>query len=97
MNKIYSYPIISNCNFSDREPGERGWEVNKARKAIEAGLTRNEELLDAMDALEETLGEYAEDESEHAIRACRDAEDAVSAAWTDEVQEEVDAARNRNS
>ena len=85
------YPIVANCNYESGD--ERAREIHSARKAIDAGLTADADLLDAMTALEETLGEYSERSDMVAAEACREAEAAVLAAWTDDVCEAAQAER----
>jgi len=82
-----AYGIIANCNYETGDP------VLAATRAVESGLTDDADLVAALDALEETLGEYACNEYAHAKESCRKAERAVLAAWTTEVQASVDEAR----
>lgn len=87
-----NYPIVANCNFESRDD-ERGRTVHAARKAVEAGLTDDADLIAALDGLEDTLAEYAETDNTIATEACRGAERAVADAWTAGVREAVEAAR----
>lgn len=86
-----AYPITANCNFDTDAYPRRS--VHDARKAVEAGLTRNAALVAALDNLEEVLSKYADDHHMLAIEACREAEDEVINAWTEEIQAEVHVAR----
>jgi hypothetical protein len=83
------YPIIANCNYESSEDTA----IHEIRIAIDRVLTTDQDLLDAMEALENTLSEYACDESVDAKEACADAERDVLAAWTDEIQAEVESER----
>lgn len=87
-----SFPIIANCNFESRDD-EQGKAIYKAWKAAEAGLTDNEALFDALDELDTVLAEHADSDNVLSIEACREAEEAVVKAWTEEIQEEVESAR----
>lgn len=87
-----TYTTIRNCNFAPREDVV-GQTIHAARKAVEAGLTTDADLIDAMDELESTLTEYADSGSAIAVEACRDAESAVIIAYTQDVRDEIDAAR----
>lgn len=86
-NRIF--PIIANCNFESRDDA-RGKAIHAARKAAEAGLTDDAALLDALQSLEETLGEYAEKGDRQSIQECRAAESQVLRCWTDWVQAEIE-------
>jgi hypothetical protein len=87
-----TYPIIANCNFETRDD-ERGRAIHAARKAAEAGLTTDADLLAALDALEETLTEHAESQYADGMEACRVAERGVESAWTPAVQHAAEEAR----
>lgn len=87
-----AYPIIANCNYESADDTT----IHEIRKALDSDLTDNADLIAAMDALEETLSQYAEDDGQIAVTACRDAETAVLAAWTPEVADEVRANRIAN-
>lgn len=84
-----TYPIIANCNYESAEDTT----INTIRKAIESGLTDDADLLAAMQCLETTLAECAEQSDELSVRACREAEETVIEAWTDEVRDAVEATR----
>jgi hypothetical protein len=83
------YPIIANCNYESAEDTA----IHEIRKAVDAGLTDDQNLLDAMDELESVLTRHAEDGGMIATQACAQAEAAVLAAWTDEVRDAVEAMR----
>ena len=69
-----TYSIIRNCNY------ETDSTVNKARLAVDAGLGNND-LTEALESLETTLSEHAEDDSEYGTKACAAAESEVEQAW----------------
>lgn len=75
-----TYPIISNCNFESRDDA-RGKAIHAARLALEAGLSADSDLLDAMDSLEDTLAEHAESSDVDSVDACRAAEREVERAY----------------
>jgi len=91
-----SYPTVCNCNYESSDDST----IHEARLALDRGLTSDEALSDAMEALEAVLtdelsesGEYQHGaESEQAID---EAEGAVRRAWTEAVQAEVKAERER--
>jgi ClpP class serine protease len=87
-----TYPIIANCNFSSRDD-EQGKAIHAARQAVEAGLTDDAGLIDALGDLEDTLAEYAESDSVTAVQDCRYHEAAVLTAWN-VVREQIEAERN---
>jgi hypothetical protein len=84
-----AYPIIANCNYESADDTT----IHEIRKAVDAGLTEDQDLLDAMSELESTLERYADDGGMIATQACERAEAAVLAAWTDEVRDTVEASR----
>jgi len=86
---VTAYPIIANCNYESADDTT----IHTIRKAVDAGLTENANLIEALDSLEETLTEHAESDSEVSVKACHNAEAAVLAAWTDEIIDAVEAAR----
>ena len=88
-----SYPIIANCNFETRDDAE-GKAIHEARKAVESGLTDDADLLSALDALEAVLTEHADNGSVSSVALCDDAEQAVVAAWTADVQAACDRTRS---
>ena len=53
------YPIVANCNFESRDDQD-GKDIHEARKAIDAGLTDDVNLVEAMEELEEALTEHAD-------------------------------------
>lgn len=76
------YPVTHNCNLSARED-ETGRLVWQAVKMADAGkLDRHDRdeqrVLDCLETLEETLEEFAEDDSAEAGNTCRAAEEAVA-------------------
>lgn len=78
------YPVIHNCNLSTRED-ETGRLVWQAVTMADAGKLdchdRDEQrVLDCLETLEETLEEFAEDDSAEAGNTCRAAEEAVAKA-----------------
>jgi hypothetical protein len=75
-----SYPITGNCNFESRDDAI-GRAIYAARKAVESGHVNDADLIVSLDNLEDTLSEYAERGDKKAVRACREAESAVSDAW----------------
>lgn len=77
-----TYPIIANCNFESRDDDTGRW-VYAAAKAAKQGLV-SDDLLDALDALEETLTEYADDSHVAACTACRAAEERVADLYVEE-------------
>ena len=87
-----SYPILANCNFADRDD-EVGTAIHAAADAVRRGLTTDEGLIDALGTLESVLDRYADEADVESIRRCEDAERAVAAAWTDEVQGAAEAVR----
>lgn len=67
--------IINNCNYSSRDD-EAGKAIMRAVKM--SGLSHcPSEVIDSLDALEDVLSDYADDDSLEAVQACRDAEQAV--------------------
>lgn len=80
------YPIIKNCNF------ERDDEILKAVKAVEKGWTQDDDLISALDSLEETLTEHADSEYVNSVNACREAESRVRERY-EQIAAEVDASR----
>lgn len=72
------FPTIRNCNFSSRED-DRGRHVREALTAADRGC-EDCDLIGALDDLEATLADHAEDGSEESMRLCREAEEAVEAA-----------------
>lgn len=87
-----AYAIMANCNFESRDDA-CGKAIHAARKALESGLTDDAALTEAMDRLEETLGDFADESDVESVNKCRGAERAVEDAWTDEVQTSVEEAR----
>jgi hypothetical protein len=87
-----TYLMIPNCNFESRDD-DTGRAIHQARQAVESGLTDDASLVAALDALEETLRNHADDGCMDAVEACRDAEQAVAAAWTPATQDAVEEAR----
>lgn len=85
MARIYG--IIHNCDYESSDP------IMQACDAVEAGLTDDADLVAALDALEEKLGEHAGDGYAYAIGACRYAEGEVLAAWTEDVRAAVEVER----
>lgn len=85
------YQIIANCNYESADGDTRA--IHEIRRAVDLGLTYDEALYDALDELERVLEKWADSEAAHEIDKCYEAERAVLAAWTEEVQEEVRAAR----
>lgn len=76
------YPVSRNCNLSTRED-ETGRLVWQAVTMADAGKLdphdRDEQrVLDCLETLEETLEEFAEDDSAEAGNTCRAAEEAVA-------------------
>ena len=55
-----SYPIIANCNYESADDTT----IHQIRLAVESGLTNDADLVEAMDHLEETLSEHADDDGE---------------------------------
>lgn len=87
------YGIIANCNYSDDNGNADNLAISCAAKAVECGWTDDADLVAALDTLEETLAEYADNPHIHAVNACRAAERAVLKAWTDDVQAEIEAVK----
>ena len=50
-----SYPIIANCNYESADSAADAM-IHEARKAVEAGLTQDDDLIEALDALKSKLG-----------------------------------------
>jgi hypothetical protein len=73
------FPTIHNCNFSTRDD-VRGRDVWSAIVDVFEQGCDDEEVLDALESLEETLAEHAESDSETSVEACEDAEESVQAA-----------------
>lgn len=77
-----TYSIIKNCNY-DRDSA-----ILRATKAVEKGYIAGEQfdapdaLVEALDALEETLAEHAESQRPQSVAACERAERAVERAWS---------------
>lgn len=74
------YPITANCNFESRDDAE-GKAIHAARKAVEAGRIKDANLIEAMDALEETLTDHADSGSRESVELCAKAEARVVAAY----------------
>lgn len=89
---MHKYPIMANCNFESRDD-DQGKAVHAARVAVEAGFTSHGVLVDALDALETTLAEYADQGDPVSVDICEAAEMAVVNAWTEEVQSDIADAR----
>jgi hypothetical protein len=73
------FPTIHNCNFRTRDD-VRGGDVWSAIVDVFEQGCDDEEVLDALESLEETLAEHAESDSETSVKACEDAEESVQAA-----------------
>jgi hypothetical protein len=73
------FPTIHNCNFSTRDD-VRGGEVWSAIVDVFEQGCDDEEVLDALESLEETLAAHAESDSETSVMACEEAEESVQAA-----------------
>jgi len=73
------FPTIHNCNFSTRDD-VRGGDVWSAIVDVFEQGCDDEEVLDALESLEETLTEHSESDSETSVKACEDAEESVQAA-----------------
>lgn len=84
------YPIVANCNFSSGDDNDRA--IHAARLALDGGLTDDDSLIDAMEALEAVLSCYAERQDAPAVERCTKAEAEVLAAWLD-VRADVERAR----
>lgn len=87
------YPIISNCNFEDRDD-KIGKAVHAATKLARLNRTIAAEsgLTSALDDLEETLGIYADRDDAESVRRCVSAEVDVAAAFYRSVELVEDAA-----
>ena len=83
------YPIIANCNYESAEDTT----IHEIRLAVDAGLTDDPMLLDALDALEATLTEDACEENPYAVGRCNEAERDVLDAWTETIQATVTETR----
>lgn len=86
------YPIMQNCNFESRNDAT-GQAVHAARQAAEADLTDDTALIEALESLEDVLEELADKTDTLSMRACDDAENVVAAAWTENVREAAESAR----
>lgn len=84
MSAKHCYGIIANCNFDAKD------EITLARKAVEQGKLTDADLIEALDSLEETLEEYADNGYAHAVEACRKAEAAVRTAYAAAVANATD-------
>ena len=73
------FPTIHNCNFRTRDD-VRGGDVWSAIVDVFEQGCDDEEVLEALESLEETLAEHAESDSETSVKACEDAEESVQAA-----------------
>ena len=73
------FPTVHNCNFRTRDD-VRGGDVWSAIVDVFEQGCDDEEVLDALESLEETLAEHAESDSETSVKACEDAEESVQAA-----------------
>ena len=73
------FPTIHNCNFRTRDD-VRGCDVWSAIVDVFEQGCDDEEVLDALESLEETLATHAESDSETSVKACEKAEKSVQAA-----------------
>lgn len=73
------YLTIRNCNFASRHD-DRGRHVREALTAADRGC-EDCDMIGALDDLEATLADHAESDSEESMRLCREAEEAVEAAF----------------
>lgn len=80
----HCYATIANCNFEAKD------EITLARKAVEQSKLTDADLIDALDALEETLEKYADNGYAHAVEACRKAEAAVRKAYAVAIENATD-------
>lgn len=87
----HSYPIISNCNFESRDD-DTGRAIHAAAEAARAGLIDDQDMIEALDALEEMLEEHAESQHVVGMEACNAAEHVAADRWA-EIADDVWAAR----
>jgi hypothetical protein len=88
------YPIVANCNYESADDSD-ALLIHEVRKAIDAGKTDDQALLEAMESLEATLEKYADRGDQVAIEACLRAERAIREAWTDEIAGAVESETRR--
>lgn len=81
-----TYPIIRNCNFESDDA------ISLAVSAARGGMTKDPTLINALDALESTLIELADNGDVESVDTCRSAESVVRSAYAD-VAAEIDEAR----
>ena len=89
-----NYPIIANCNYESAD----NTAIHQIRLAIDKGLADDDNLIAAMDHLEEALTDELDENGEYQRGAMSAeildaAEAAVLAAWTEEAASAVDAER----
>ncbi len=89
-----NYPIVANCNFESRDDAT-GKAVHCAREAIDATLTFDCDLIDAMQDLEKTLDEYGDKFDVVSQEYCEEAEQGVASVWIDRVAGEVEAEHHK--
>jgi len=85
-----SYPTIRNCNYETRGDNDGATILEIARRA-EAGGIRNGYILEALNDLEITLRDLAEDDSSWAAECCTRAEKNLLSVWRYERRAEIEA------